>query len=86
MGTTFVVSYDLLQPGRDYGPLWTELQRLGGKRILLSQWALTVTNVNAAQFREHLRRFVDPNDRILVMSRDSSDWAGLNLLARVDQI
>jgi hypothetical protein len=82
----FVISYDLLVPGKNYETLWAELARLKAQRLLLSQWGANITDANATQLRDHLRRFMDANDRILVMDRDSADWAGYNLLARLDQM
>ena len=29
---------------------------------------------------------IDANDRLLVMNRDSLDWAGINLAARLEKI
>jgi membrane glycosyltransferase len=81
----FVISYDLLAPGRNYDALWAELRRLQTKQVLYSQWAGRI-NGTAAQLRDHLRQFVDANDRILVMDADGPDWAGYNLLARLDQM
>lgn len=80
----YVVSYDLTRPGQNYEALWTELRRLGGQRVLQSQWAVNVTNT-ATELNKHLWGYLDANDRLLVMARDSGDWAGTNLMIRLDQ-
>lgn len=81
----FVISYDLIAPGRNYDPLWAELTRLQVKRVLYSQWAGRI-DANATQLRDHLRQYIDANDRILVQDTDGPDWAGYNLMARLDQM
>ena len=74
----YVVSYDLVSPGKNYESLFSELVRLGGSRVLLSQW-LVRSAFTSVQLRDHLRRFMDDNDRILVNVMDQN-WAGYNLL------
>ena len=76
----YIVSYDLLAPGRDYTTLTNELTKLGAQRVLLSQWIVRRNNTNAEAIRDYLRRFIDSNDRILVTCLDSADWAGWNLM------
>lgn len=75
----YVVSYDLLSPGRNYEPLYSELIRLGGVRVLLSQW-LVASHSTSVQLRDHFRQHLDANDRLLVNAIDQA-WAGYNLLA-----
>ena len=82
----YVISYDLIAPGKNYDALWAELQRLQLRRILFSQWAGWVQVANSVALRDHLRRFIDANDRILVMDVNGPDWAGYNLMDRLDQI
>lgn len=75
----FLVGYDLMSPGRDYSTLYTALEALGGHRVLFSQWVVRVSsNETAARVRDHLRRYMDTNDRILV--NDFYDWAAYNAL------
>lgn len=75
----FKVSYDLRKPGRDYQPLYNALARLGATRILLSEWIVALDRVSAEQVRDALLRFIDSNDRLLVVA--ISDWATFNALA-----
>jgi hypothetical protein len=77
MRKPYLVSYDLLTPGRDYTRLYEELKRLGAARVLLSQWVLVTVNT-AAELRDHFKQFIDTNDRLLV--NDFKDWASYNAL------
>lgn len=75
----YMVSYDLLTPGQNYEGLRNELQRLGAKRILLSQWVMR-NDASASALRNHFRQFIDTNDRLFVNAMDLQDWAGWNIL------
>jgi len=80
----YLVGYDLMSPGRDYSALYAALEALGGRRVLLSQWVVRVgSNETAARVRDHLRRSMDSNDRILV--NDFYDWAAYNALVNLNQ-
>ncbi len=79
----YVISYDLNTAGKNYQALYDELDRLGASRVLLSQYAVNRINTNAASLRDHLWGYMDANDRLLVMARDSGDWAGMNLITRL---
>lgn len=81
----FVVSYDLLSPGQDYESLINAIERLGGKKILDSQWCLR-SSLSAAQIRDHLWNYMEPRDRLLVNSTDKSDWAAMNMANRISDI
>ena len=73
----YLVSYDLMSPGRDYSTLYVVLERLGATRVLYSQWVLR-TSMSAAQLLDHLKKYIDTNDRLLV--NDFSDWASYNIM------
>ena len=77
----YVISYDLDAPGKNYKKLTDELVRLGATRILLSQWVARRTGTTATGLRDHVWQFMDANDRLLVTSLGSADWAGRNLMA-----
>jgi hypothetical protein len=62
----YLISYDLDKPGQDYPRLIKELERLGAVKVLYSEW-LFKSNSSAAQIRDHLVRFVDSNDMLLVL-------------------
>lgn len=71
------VSYDLLAPGKDYQKLYDRLAALGGKRVLYSQWMLK-GQFTAEQLRDDLNRYIDTNDRLLVIcvTDGSMAWSG----------
>lgn len=62
----YLISYDLDKPGQDYHRLIEELERLGALKVLFSEWLLRV-NASAAEVRDHLQKFVDANDMLLVV-------------------
>ena len=80
----YIVSYDLRKPGQDYSGLTEELERLGGKKVLLSQWAMRRTNTSAKALREHFQKFIDDNDRLLVTQVD--DWSSWNALISINDV
>ena len=82
----YVISYDLLKPGQQYEKLWAELERLKAKRVLESQWVMRLSNTSAAKLRNHFKKFVDENDRLLVVGIDDSDWAGWNLRTKISSV
>jgi len=83
----FVVSYDLTRPGQQYEQLLNTLEHeLQGRRVLFSQWAVR-SKGDARALLAHLRpSLIDASDRLLVMDRDSLDWAGINLVSRLEKI
>jgi hypothetical protein len=74
----FVVSYDLNRE-KDYQRLWDALTALEGRRILYSQWVV-YSPTTAEALRDTLARFIDRDDSLLVMDRDSRDWGATNLM------
>ena len=76
----YSVSYDLDKPGQDYPRIHRELERLGGKRILMSYWVINRTNTSAIRLRDHLKRSIDRNDRLMVIELEGTDWASYNLM------
>ena len=74
----YLISYDLLKPGKNYDPLLEALAQQGAKRVLLSQWTLN-TYCSAKQIRDWARRYMDNNDRILI-SEIKSNRSGYSTL------
>lgn len=73
----FLVSYDLLKQGQDYSKLISEIERLGGVKILYSEWVLKST-WSAVQVRDHLQQFIDTNDMLLVVAlTGEAAWTSL---------
>jgi hypothetical protein len=75
--TLFWIAYDLMKVGQDYTRLTNELLRLGARKWMLSDWILHRTDT-AAQLRDHLKQFIDKNDRLSVAA--ISDWATYNAI------
>jgi hypothetical protein len=84
----YLISYDLNVPGHDYQMLFDELERLGAKRLLQSQWitpALDET-FTALGLRDRLWALMQYEDRLLVASLNSTHWAGMNLMVQVNTV
>ncbi|MHB8928856.1 MAG: hypothetical protein ACYC9Q_14640 [Bacillota bacterium] len=61
-----IVCYDLLKPGQDYSSLIAELQKYPKwARVTESTWAIS-TNQGCVAVRDHLRQYMDANDRLFV--------------------
>ena len=73
----YLVSYDLDKPGQDYTRLISELERLGGIKILYSEWILR-NDASAVALRDHLKAFIDGNDMLLVVAlTGEAAWTSL---------
>jgi hypothetical protein len=62
----YMIVYDLERRGESYEPLLSALRQLGALHVLYSKWVLR-TNYTAVQLRDHLKRFIDANDLLLVV-------------------
>jgi len=62
----YLISYDLMAPGKNYEPLWAELRKLGAIRILESEWLVRRTNTTPKGLADYILQFMDANDRIFV--------------------
>jgi hypothetical protein len=63
---TYLVSYDLDRPDRDYSKFMHEIARIGGVRILYAGW-LVKCNISGVRLRDHLSNFIDADDRLVVL-------------------
>lgn len=70
--TTYTVSYDLIKR-KDYQSLWDELERLGAHRTQASYWLIAVNNT-AQQLHDHLKKFVDKDDKLWVSEVTKNHW------------
>lgn len=77
------VSYDLLSQSQDYATLIAELHRLGAKPVHLSLWSLRTSAFTAPTLYEHLRRYIDANDRLLVITASGAFGTGLTPIAQL---
>ena len=62
------VGYDLRAPGRDYSTLIKRLGEWGAVRVLKSEWIIDYADTSAAAIRDDLRKHLDANDRLLVVT------------------
>jgi hypothetical protein len=63
----YIISYDLVSPGRNYDQLYGAIKSYTGwARINESVWAV-VTEKTAVTIRDHLALYIDGNDRIFVL-------------------
>lgn len=63
----YIISYDLLAPGRDYKSLNAAIKSYGTwAKITESLWAV-VTEDKATAIRDKLSAHLDPNDRLFVV-------------------
>lgn len=82
----YLITYDLREPETrgDYDRIATALRALGAKKVLLSTWMLTHANTTCVQIRDHLKKVMDGNDRLLVVA--VSDWASWNAMTDINAI
>lgn len=74
-----MISYDLITPGKNYDALIDAIQALGlWAHPLKSQW-LVVSQATQSGLRDHLKQFIDANDRLLVVTIERQAWAAMNL-------
>lgn len=76
---SYMVSYDLRAPGRNYQPLYDALTNAKAVKALQSLWFLDDPKPST-QVRDILRGLVDANDGILVIEITNSNWATVQLL------
>lgn len=75
----YLVSYDLMAPGKDYKPLWKALADISAVRVLDSEWAVTRYNTTPLKLAEYIAQFMDTNDRLLVTEMPDN-YAFMNLI------
>jgi hypothetical protein len=81
----YLISYDLLTPGKNYDTLIAALTRMGARRVLLSQWVVRSSST-AIALRDHVKTLVDRNDRVLVTGMNENAWAAVNSMADINQV
>ncbi len=76
---TYLISYDLLKPGRDYSKLHDAIKAManGWCHALESVWLIN-TSLSASEIIDKLIPHVDSNDRLIVILQ-GNDWASYNL-------
>ena len=73
--TTYIISYDLREPDRDYDKLYKKLKAYSNwAHITDSTWAVVSSN-SAKEVRKDLAAVLDGDDRIFVVpSRRGAAW------------
>lgn len=76
---TYMVGYDLNKTGQDYESLKEAIKSYGNWWHHLDSTWLIVTSSSAEEIRNHLRRYIDSNDELLVAKLTGEGaWAGFN--------
>ncbi len=81
----YLISYDLMAPGKDYSELWTALRQINAVRVLDSQWVTNRANTTPLGIANYCLKHMDSNDRILVAEMPDN-YGHKNLLVSPQQI
>jgi hypothetical protein len=83
----YLISYDLLNHATfgQYEELIGALRKLGAQRVLLSQWVVRRGETSVV-LRDHLKKFIHAQDRVLVSEISTSNWASLNLMFDINSL
>ena len=84
----YMISYDLMTPGKDYARLDAQIVKLSGQRVLLSQWVIAYAGgtlmtpiPTAGQLWTALKPYTDQNDRLLINElTQNMEWSSGRLL------
>ncbi|MEC7119357.1 MAG: hypothetical protein VXW65_05595 [Pseudomonadota bacterium] len=82
--TTYVVSYDLIKT-KDYAKITAAIEAYGNWCKPLESFYVIETFQTSIQVRDNLQRFIDGDDRLLVIQCDLNNWASLNLSDKVNK-
>ena len=76
---TYLVSYDLNTPGKDYSLLYASIKELSGSwwHYLDSTWFIR-TELPPSVLRDKLRQVLDSTDQIIII-KVTLPWASYNL-------
>ncbi len=76
---TYLISFDLVAPGRNYQPVYDYLATFTDSMKPLQTVYLVQTTKSAKQIRDDLMGKVDGNDKVLVIQVSTTVWATYNL-------
>ena len=62
----YLISYDLMAPGKNYDNLWAALREIRAVRILESEWLVQRLNTDPLGLANYCLQHMDGNDRIFV--------------------
>lgn len=77
----YLISYDLIAPGKDYKPLWAALYGMGAVRVLDSEWTVNRYGTTPLELANIVAANMDKNDRLLVTEMPDN-YAMMNLLEK----
>lgn len=73
---TYLITYDLFTPGKNYEPLITAIMQYGSwAKLGYSCWAVR-SDLTAVQIRDELAPLLDTNDRLFVCA--FTNWASFH--------
>lgn len=77
--STYLVSYDLRKPGKNYATLHEHLKSYANWAKPLESLWLVQTSASAAAVRDAIRQHMDNNDRVFVVdvTKQPAAWHGL---------
>jgi hypothetical protein len=71
----YLICYDLNSPGQDYKDLIEQIKSYGTWWHHLDSTWIIKSSKTAKQIREHLSKYIDGNDELLVI-QFGDEWAG----------
>jgi len=76
---TFLISYDLKQPGRDYEDLYKRIKSYPTWCHPVESTWFVVSESNCEKIRNHLSPALDKNDRLIVADMAGNGaWSGMS--------
>lgn len=73
------------QPASSYAGFEAELDRLEAKPVTSSTWVFRASGP-AGGIRDHLKGFLAPDDRLLVVQVDGTEWATRGALTPIKSV
>lgn len=72
-----IVSYDLGGPetSGDYKKIGEYMRTFGTRCKPLESFWMVDTDLTCAQLRDHIKQYLDSNDKLLVLRWDQANWA-----------
>lgn len=83
MANNLFISYDLYEPGKDYGTIGSTIKQLGSWAKVQKSFWYVKSNYTAKQAAEHVRRSMDTNDSLIVVDASNNEAYWYNLSPEV---
>lgn len=79
MMKSYLIGYDLNKSGQDYKKLIAEIEKSGSWWHCLDSTFIIKSSSTAVAIRDHLKKFVDSNDELLVVCLTGEGaWTGFS--------